>query len=551
MTDRVLQGIPASPGVALGTAWMLDDPRPAPAEPIATLDSKDEHEAALDALAAAGDEVMALAATLSAEEADIVATGALIAQDPMLARGVEAAINERGMNAADAILHATEAFADVISALDDPTLSARADDVRSLGRRAARHATGSDGERPPEGDLILIARDLGPADVAELATGVAGVALAAGGVTAHAAIVARSLGIPAVTGLGEHVLTVANGSPVSLDGQSGELVVDPSGPRARLAASAMCARLRAASDARAHRDRPAVTTDGVRIGVLANVAGPSELAVGLEAGAEGIGLLRTELSFLDAPAWPDEAEHRGMLERILAGLGPRPAIVRVLDFGADKAPLFVDAEPRRGLALLLAHPDAFAAQARAIVAAAERHDVRILLPMVDTAEQVAEARKIVATAARALGASSTPPIGAMIETTSGTAHVDVIAAACEFLSIGTNDLTAALLGQDRFAVGAARAHHPRVLRAIAASVAAARGAGIGIEVCGEAASEPVMLPLLVGLGIDEVSVGAARVGTVRDWIRRLSHTEAAEIAARALALEDAEAVAQALGPIAA
>jgi phosphoenolpyruvate-protein kinase (PTS system EI component) len=398
---------------------------------------------------------------------------------------------------------------------------------------------------------ILLADELGPGDVAELLPSLAGIALAAGGPTAHAAIVARSLGIPMVTGLYEAVQDIVDGTALVIDGTSGAMIAAPARERAESARRQMSARLEAVRRSHELRGQPAVTTDGTRVAVLVNVASREELEAGLRAGAEGIGLLRTELSFLEAADWPGEQEHTDMLEPILERLETGSAVIRVLDFGADKAPPFVRHLPERGIALLLAYPEAFTAQLRAILLATQRREVRVLLPMVQHAEQVERTRALLEAAARPLGIERIPLLGSMIETPDAARDADAIARSSDFLSIGTNDLTATTLGADRFAANTACAHHPLVLRSIARSVAAAHDAGIPIEVCGEAASDPIMLPLLLGLGIDEFSVGAARVGTVRDWIRQLNVNEVAGLAHSALTMDTAEEVAWAVRPLAA
>jgi phosphoenolpyruvate-protein kinase (PTS system EI component) len=505
-----------------------------------------QREIAHAALAGAAEGLRNLAAGLPPDEAAILDAGALMAEDPALLVAVDEAIDSDGLSAPEAILRATANHAGMIAAVGDETLAARADDVRSVGRRAVRLISGGDPEPPAGVDVILIAQDLGPADVAELGLSLAAIALVGGGATAHAAIVARSLGIPMVTGLPGVLLEVGDGTLVSLDGTAGTLCIEPSQANARAARDQMRARRLAVEVARAARDRPAVTTDGRRVAVLANVASPIELEAGLASGAEGIGLLRTELAFLDAAGWPSEAEHRDALEPILRGLAGRPAVVRVLDFGADKSPPFLHGVPERGLALLLANSDGLMAQLRAIIGCGRGRELRILLPMVDDCEQVIAFRAAAARAAAAVGSDALPPIGSMIETPSAARGAAEIARHSDFLSIGTNDLTATTLGADRFAADGARAHDPKVLRAIAASVEAAHDAGIAIEVCGEAASDPVMLPLLVGLGVDEVSVGAARVGEVRGWIRRLSSERVQALARCAVGLESADAVERAI-----
>jgi phosphoenolpyruvate-protein kinase (PTS system EI component) len=526
MAQRVLAGTAASPGVAAGVAHVLtvvapDMPAGEPAE---------ESRCAAAALEAAAAELAALAAQLDGEQAELVETAVLIAGDPGLLDDVLAR-TAAGAAAPAALLAAAEVQAELIAAIDDPVLAARADDVRSVGRRAARLATGA-AAPAPDGDTILVADDLGPADVAELGAGVRGIALAGGAVTAHAAIVARSLGLPMVVGLGAGVLHAAG--PLVVDGDAGAVVVAPS--------DALSASVKKTAEARALDHRrwqaaralPATTRDGHRVTVLANAASEAEVAVGLGYGAEGAGLIRTELAFLDAPAWPAEEQHRRALAPVLGALRGQTATVRVLDFGADKTPPFLAGEPARGIELLLRHPEALAAQLRAIVAAGRDCRLRVLVPMIHT---VAE---LDAVAALLEGAA---PLGAMVETPAAAAAADVLAARADFLSIGTNDLTAATLGVDRFSSGDACAHHPLVLAAIARTVEAAHAAGKVVEVCGEAASDPVCLPLLVGLGVDELSVGAARVGAVREWVRGFSRAELAKLAQRALAAPDAAAVA--------
>jgi phosphoenolpyruvate-protein kinase (PTS system EI component) len=549
MRERVLRGAPASPGLAAGHARILPSLSGSARAPVEAADLPDEVTRARAALRAAAVELEGIAAALRGSgregEAEIVETGALMAADPALDAAMEAAIGDRHVGAAQALLAATEEHAIVIEALPDPVLAARADDVRSLGRRAARIADGAGPGQSANGSaFILIAEDLGPADVAEHAERAAGIALSGGAVTAHAAIVARSLGIPMTVQAGTDLLGIADGAPVVVDGAEGEVVVDASPERLEAAESASRARVRARVMEGADRELPAVTCDGRRVRVLVNAATSPEIAAGVAAGAEGAGLIRTELAFLDAAGWPTRAQHAAMLGPLLGSLPGETATVRVLDFGGDKVPPFLRAEPRRGIELLLAHPGAFRAQLRAIAdVAAEipahgdrRPDLRVLLPLVRGPEDVRLTRAMLAAHAKGLA------LGAMIELPEAAAAAHEIAAECDFLSVGTNDLTHATLGTDRFAHGEAPAHDPRVLRNIAAAAEGAREAGIPLEVCGEAASDALTVPLLIGLGADELSVGAARVGTVRAWIRGLSHAGARELAKRALDAADAAEV---------
>jgi len=553
MAERVLRGAPASPGMAAGVARVLDAPTRArgavPAERRAA-----EVEVVHDALRAAAAEIDRVAARLRSEgradEAEIVATGALMAADPALCVDAEAAVMERGFPAAHAIQDAAERHAAAIAALHDPSLAARADDVRSLGRRAARLASPPGAIGSEDGvDVVLVARDLGPADVAELGAEVRAIVLAAGAVTAHAAIVARSLGIPLVVGAGDHVLAVAEGTPVVVEGGDGLAVVDPDPARLALANAAAALREEERALAREHRSLPAQTRDGRLVRVLANAVSPAEVSAALDAGAEGAGLIRTELAFLDADDWPDEAAHRAALEPVFAALAGRIATVRVLDFGGDKIPHFLRGTTARGIDLLLAHPGELSAQLRAAIGARGECELRLLLPLVTTPEQVRVVRELVGEAARARGARETPLLGAMIELPEAAERAAELAAEADFLSIGTNDLTAATLGIDRFAAGQAPAHDPRVLGLIANTVRAAQATGVSVEVCGEAASDRISVPLLIGLGADELSVGAARVGPVRAWVREVAFADAAELAEQALAAADAAEVERLVGAV--
>jgi phosphoenolpyruvate-protein kinase (PTS system EI component) len=517
MEQVVLRGTPAAPGAGVGEVRLV-----AIVDGGAAGDPAAELAGARRALAGAQHELAAVAERLRADghaaEAEIVETGALMAADPALDAAVEAAV-AGGLAAAAAITAAAEQHAVLIAALPDERLAARADDVRSLGRRAAALAAGTE-QRPPDGaPVVLVAADLGPADVVDL-EGVAGIALAAGGPTAHAAIVARSLGVPMVVGLGDAVLALAEGERAAVDGTRGEVVLRPASEPLR-------------SPPRPRRSLPRTpvhTTDGQRVRVLVNAAGAAEVRAGLAAGAEGVGLLRTELAFLRATAWPSEAEHRTALAAALGALEPgTTATVRVLDLGGDKSPPFLAPGRPRGIALLLSEPEALGAQLRAIVAAGEGLDLRVLLPMTETPEQVLAVRELVP------GAT----VGAMVETPRAAGAANALAAVSDFLSIGTNDLAHETLGTDRFGTGAAPAYHPAVLRHIARTAAVGRT----VEVCGEAASDPIAMPLLVGLGVRELSVGAARVTTVRGWVGSLSRRRAAAVAERALDCDGPDAVA--------
>jgi len=340
--------------VAFGKAVVLDRSAASDATVIASADRARELERAREALSLVATELEQIASDLREagrhEEADIIETSVMMAGDPGLDASVLSLVMDAGRTAAAAMIDATEESARQLAQLADPVLAERADDVRSLGRRAAARASGV---KPGTASGIIIAGSLGPADVAEIAANAKGVALAGGGVTAHAAIVARSLGLPMVVGIGEGVLDVHDGEEVVLDGDEGVLFRQPE--HARVAAARLEAERRrsARQQAIASRIQLAQTTDGRRIRVLANAASVAEVAEALDQGAEGIGMLRTELLFLDSKAWPDQRQQATFLGLILAPLTGRVATVRLLDFGGDKTPPFLRGATARGIELLL------------------------------------------------------------------------------------------------------------------------------------------------------------------------------------------------------
>jgi phosphoenolpyruvate-protein kinase (PTS system EI component) len=544
VSERSLHGLAASPGVAAGDVWLFDASE-APDEPHRGHDA--ERAAALGALVAEAAELGAQAESLRAygfaDEAEILAANQLMALDPLLRDEVARLTAE--LTAPEALRAATARNADLLAALDDPLLAARATDVRELGRRAARSLAGGVAAPPRGVPVVVVASDLGPADVADLRTSeevVVAIALAHGAATSHAAIVARSLGLPMVVAVGEDILDHADRAVV--DGDDGVLYLDPSLERTRWAAAEMerlADRRRSLARSRA---LPPVTRDGRWVTLLCNAATTVEIDAGLSAEADGVGLLRTELAFLDATAWPTEGEHERALAPLLALLSGRVATVRVLDFGEDKTPPFLHGTSKRGLALLLEQPKQLAAQLRALLRSAGDVDLRVLLPLVESVGQMRTVRALLRAAAADVGWSGTmPSLGAMIETPDAARHAREIARESDFLSLGTNDLVQYTLGYHRAEplATAASAADPRVLTLIAATVDAAHATGVTVEVCGESASLPELSALYVGLGVDELSVAPARIDEVRATVRALRADLAADAVTRSLAAESQDA----------
>jgi phosphoenolpyruvate-protein phosphotransferase len=553
MSEVALRGHPAAPGAALGPAWTRVDSDDGPPG-----DADYEWARVERGLALVVAELDTLAARLRSEghdaDADIVDSNRMMANDPALLAAARTAVAGGG-SARRAIAEAAAPHIAALANLDDPTLASRAADLRAIARRAGELANGN-GVAPPAGAIIL-AEDLGPSEVASWSGKIAGIVLAQSGATAHAAIVARSLGIPLVTGVGAPALKIPDGEQIAVDADRG-VVLRGFSPATRVHFRERIERARSEAErALDERHRPAVTRDGRAVRLLANAGTRAEVDAALAAGADGIGLLRTELAFLQASEWPDEASHRAALAPLLAPLAHRIATVRTLDFGGDKTPPFLagtDATNpfgRRGIRLALASPEGVAPQLRALLAVGGEAVVRILIPMVSEASEVDAVREIAHAARDEIAPGAPDPlVGAMIEIPAAALNAAAIARRCDFLSVGTNDLiqyTLATDRQDPAAAVRAVAYHPAVLRLIARAVTAAHSAGIPVDVCGEAAGDPETLPLLVGLGVDELSVSPARLAATRRMIRSLTLARARAATAAALSATTAEAVAQIAG----
>jgi phosphoenolpyruvate-protein kinase (PTS system EI component) len=553
VSEHVLHGFPAAAGVAVAPAFVLRD-----AEPVADGGGgEDEREHALKALADVAAELGRTATRLRGaglvDEAEIVEANRLMSQDPSLEAEVATLALE--LPAATAVRRATDRHASLLAELGDPLLAARAADVRELGRRAARLLTGSPPPSLPDAPFVLIARDLGPAEVSELTLGdgnLVGIALAEGAATSHAAIVARGLGLPLVVALGTEVLETDDGETVVLDADRAHLVRQPSLARLAEARAAQHRALETKERLVALRGRPPITRDGRRIALLANASTPAEVKAGFDAGAEGVGLLRTELAFLAATDWPGETDHLEALAPPLRLLRGRVATVRTFDFGEDKTPPFLAGVAERGLELALAHADALSAQLRAILRAGAETRLRLLFPLVRDADQLRTVRALVADAIGEIEWDGPRPrLGAMIETPDAAVQAGEIAAEADFLSIGTNDLVQYTLVLDREQplASTVAAASPEVLAHVRDTVAAAHALGRPVEVCGEAAGEPAVAALLIGLGVDELSVSPARLDAVRGAVRRVSARVAAEAARgalRAASLDEALAIGNAV-----
>lgn len=433
-----------------------------------------------------------------------------------------------------------------IQKLDDPVLAGRAVDLSDVGQRVLRHLLGKAEEHPVDlyTPAILIADDLTPSDTAALDPDmILGLCTAKGGPTSHTAILARGLGLPALVGTGDGVLDVADGTLAILDGANGKLYLKP-GEADMQAARDLQQQLQRQQDA-AHSNRfaPARTPDGHQVEVAANINRAADVAQAIEAGAEGVGLMRTEFLFLARASAPSEEEQFEAYRDMARTLNGRPLIIRTLDIGGDKEVPYLNLPKEdnsflgiRGIRLCLARPDLFLPQLRAIYRASAYGRIHLMFPMIATLEDWEQARARAEEVRQELHAPSIP-LGIMIEVPSAALLADHFAREVDFFSIGTNDLTQYTLAMDRLHPQLAKqadALHPAVLRMIEKTVQAARNAGKWVGVCGGIAGDPKGAALLMGLGVSELSVSVPSVAAVKAHIRGLSYEEMQRQAQRAL-----------------
>ncbi|KAB2541287.1 PTS fructose transporter subunit IIA [Salipiger aestuarii] len=464
-----------------------------------------------------------------------------------------AALIAQGRSAGFAWNTAVSERADMLSGMPDATLAARAADLRDVGLRVLKQlgeVTG--GARLPDQPCILVADDLTPSDTAQLDKAlVKGLCTASGGPTSHTSIIARALDIPAVVGAGPAVLDLANGTAALLDGTGGGLVLDPTAADTRHAEAAMNDLVAQRETEARDRFKPAITTDGARVEVVANISDVAEATAAIDAGGEGVGLLRTEFLFVNRDHAPTEDEQVAIYSAMLDAMNGLPIIIRTLDVGGDKEIPYlrmpVEENPflgTRGIRFCLTHEAIFRTQLRAIFRASARGPVRIMFPMVAMTDELDDALRIAEEVRAEVGAEHAE-MGIMIEVPSAVMMAPELARRVDFFSIGTNDLTQYALAMDRMHPTLARKAdglHPAVLRLIDQTVKAAARAGIWVGACGGVAGDPLGARILAGLGLVELSVSIPSIPSVKAELRATSMEDNRALAGRALGCADAAAV---------
>jgi phosphoenolpyruvate-protein phosphotransferase len=547
--DQV-NGIAASPGIAIGPVLVRNRqairyPKrgESPAVELQRLD------AALDKVH--GEIGVLIEESQVASIRDIFTTHQAMLRDPALREEVQVRL-QKGLSAEAAWMEEIESAAQQQESLHDKLLAERAADLRDVGRRVLACLTGIEAEQAPDEPYILVMDEVAPSDVATLnAQRVAGILTAGGGATSHSAIIARALGIPAVVGAGPGVLGLAPNTQLLLDGERGELLIAPTDAQLEQACSERASREERKRLADARRMEPAVTRDGHPVEIAANIGAAGETPEAVAMGAEGIGLLRTELVFMSHAHAPDQATQEAEYRRVLEALEGRPLVVRTLDVGGDKPlpywPMPSEENPFlgvRGIRLSLQRPDILETQLRALLASADGRPLRIMFPMIGNIEEWRTAKAMVERLRVELPVADLQ-VGIMIEIPSAALIAPVLAQEVDFFSIGTNDLTQYTLAIDRghpSLSAQADGLHPAVLRLIGMTVEAAHAHGKWVGVCGELAADALAVPMLVGLGVDELSVSARSIALVKARVRELDFAECKRLAQQALMLPGAHDV---------
>lgn len=559
-----LKGIPAAPGLAKGSAFRWDQ-RPLQIPKFIPADLHAEKTRLGNARQDAARQLRELANQVAKQigevEAALFEAQAMFLEDAVLVQKAEGAIDS-SINAEQAWHDACDYFASQLEAMPDETLRARGADVRDVGRRVLEILTGAQATLALTKQSIILARDLAPSQTAMLdKSKVLAFCTAEGGPTSHTAILAKALGIPAVVGLSDAVLDIPDETILLVDGNTGTLA---SNPTPELVAD-FEQRILADSEKRQREhemsSQPAITRDGHRIEIVANVGSVEDARLAIQHGAEGIGLLRTEFLFLNRSQPPDEQTQYSAYRTILDLMRNRPVVVRTLDVGGDKEVPYLDfgheANPflgYRAIRISLDHPDDFKVQLRALLHAGAGHDLRVMFPMIASLEEVRKAKGLVVEAQMELQSAGKEmaekiQIGIMVEIPSVALLAERFAREVHFFSIGTNDLTQYTLAAERGNKRVSHLNdpcHPAVLKEIQQVVLAAHQAGIWVGVCGEMAGDSQAIPILLGLGVDELSMSPRQIPSAKQVVRNWSQADAQELARRAIELDSADAIRQAV-----
>jgi phosphotransferase system enzyme I (PtsI) len=560
---RTLQGIPASRGIAFGPSFQYQRAQ------LEIVRCRADHAPTEwgrleSALVVARDQLKDIyqhaLSESGAAQAAIFEAQSMMLDDPELLEGVRTIILQQGINAEAAFADSAEGYACMLESLEDEYLRARAADIRDVANRVLRILMGLF-ESPDAGlkePSIILAEDLTPSDTVLLDKSmVLGFCTVTGGATSHTAILARGLGLPAVVGAGSGLLTIPDRTLLIVDGEEGRLVIDPEVDTEAIYRQRQSASELLRTEARRHSHEPAITLDGHHVEVVANIGGIEDAESALQQGAEGVGLLRTEFLYLESDHLPDEEEQYSAYRAITDQFGALPVVLRTMDIGGDKELPYLQTPPEsnpflglRAIRLCLAHPQLFKPQLRAALRAGVGSNLMLMFPMVATIAEIRAARALLDTCRDELISEGKPvpenmQIGIMVEIPSTAVMADQFAREVDFFSIGTNDLSQYTMAADRTNAAVAEiasAFHPAVLRLIKQVIDAAHANGKWVGLCGELAGEPLAIPILLGMGLDEFSMNPPAIPIAKQIIRTTRMDDARGFANEVLNLTSAEEV---------
>ena len=565
MKTQFIKGIGVTPGIVIGKAYLLDRRKvEAPARVLPEFQVPQEVSRFLDAVEESKKQLRTAKDKLLHEDAAgpsyILDTHLLLLEDKKLIENTVQTIKQSWINSEWALKINLERVRKVFDSIDDDYLKSRKTDVDYVGERILRNLMGKETESIAQikEEVIIVAHDLSPADTAHMVKDkVTAFVTDMGGKTSHTAIMARSLEITAVVGSETATHSVNTGDTLIVDGITGVVVVNPSPEIMQEYQDRQRVRQKMERELFQYRDLPAETLDGYRVKVLANIELVDEIPSVLQHGAEGIGLYRTEYLYLNRKDLPSEEEHFQAYKKVVEGIYPHPAVIRTLDIGGDKFMSHMDLaeemNPAMGLRAIrfsLKEVDIFKVQLRAILRASAYGKVKLLLPMISGATEIREVKKILQEVRLNLSAEGIAfdpemEVGIMIEVPSAVTIADILAKEVDYFSIGTNDLIQYSLAIDRVNESVTHLYqplHPAVLRLIRSVAKAAHQVGIRVAMCGEMAGEPLYVPVLLGLELDDLSMNVLSIFRVKKILRAYTYRECKELVEEALQLATPEEI---------